>query len=328
MSGTYVVADYQPTPSEGIQVVGKTLVDGLGERGHQVTVIPPERLMASVPRLTLSRPRNIIFVHGPGAGVVQASVVLRGLTRARILWIATRPDLERVPGWARGRRTAHAIVCNRLREDLAAVAVDALMHQQFIGIDPARLVSAPTAGDPWPQLRGRGVPIALHVGHLRRNRGLDLLVDAKLALGETIEIVVQGSPTFAPDPGVIEELTDAGVHVRRDYVPNLADLYRAADLYLFPARPELSGAIELPLGVLEALACGLPVLANDFGALGAALGDTSSVRLTSPDRFTVDLRAAVGDGAWLTRASAALPPTLHAARVTDAVLELIADGAA
>lgn len=325
MNRVYVVGDYRHTPSEGTQVVVRTLVDGLRARGVLVTVVPPEKLVAWLPRLILRPPRQLVFVHGPGAGVVRASVILRRLTKTHIVWIGTRPDLVGVPVWARGRKAAHDVICNRIRADLQAAAPTAILHEQFIGIDPSRLMSSPAAEDPWPELRRDGRPVALHVGHLRRNRGLDLLIEAKLALSDRLEVVIQGSPTFSPDPGVIEELTDAGVHVRRDYVPNLADLYRAADLYVFPARPELAGAIELPLGVLEALSCGIPVLANDFGALRAALGDSNAVILTSPGRFVADLELAIADAGWLSGASAALPPFLHAERVTEVVLALTSE---
>jgi glycosyltransferase involved in cell wall biosynthesis len=322
MSGCYVVADYRATPSEGIQVVSKTLIDGMRRRGRAVIVVPPGRLGPWIPKLIALRPKLIVFVHGPGSGVVRASAILRKLTRARIIWIATRPDLGQVPRWASGRRTAHAVVCNRRRPDLHAVAADAEMLEQFIGIDPLRLRSSAGTSDPWPELRPLGRPIALHVGHLRRNRGLDLLVQAKEVLDDRIEIVVQGSPTFDPDPGVVGELHRVGIHVRRAYVPNLADLYRAADLYVFPGRQEDAGAVELPLGVLEAVACRRPVLANDFGAIRPALDGIDGVEITTPERFVADLKSILDKPDGLSTVPAGLPRGLHAERVTDAVLSL------
>ena len=285
-------------------------------------VIPPERLAPWIPKLIALRPRLIVFVHGPGSGVVRASAILRKLTRARIIWVATRPDLEHVPQWATGRRTAHAVVCNRRRPDLYTVATDAEMLEQFIGIDPLRLRSSAGTSGPWPKLRELGRSIALHVGHLRRNRGLDLLVEAKEILDDRIEIVVQGSPTFDPDPAVVEELDRVGIHVRRAYMPNLADLYRAADLYVFPGRQEDAGAVELPLSVLEAVACRRPVLANDFGALRSALDGVDGVQITRPERFVADLKSILDDPDGLRRMPAGLPRRLHAERVTEAVLGL------
>jgi glycosyltransferase involved in cell wall biosynthesis len=196
------------------------------------------------------------------------------------------------------------------------------MLEQFIGIDPQRLRSSPGGSDPWPALRKFGRPIALHIGHLRRNRGLDLLVKAKEFLENRIEFVVQGSPAFDADPAVVEELRRVGIHVRRAYVPNLADLYRAADLYVFPGRHEDAGAIELPLGVLEAVACKRPVLANDFGALRAALDGIAGVQITTPERFVADLKSMLDNPDGLRTVPAGLPRRLHAERVTDAVLNL------
>jgi glycosyltransferase involved in cell wall biosynthesis len=322
MSGSFVVADYQASPSEGIQVVSKTLIDGMRERGRTVVVVPPQHLGVWLPKLIALRPKLIVFVHGPGDGVVRISAILRKLTRARIIWIATRPDLGEVPRWATGRRTAHAVVCNRRRPDLNAVAADAQMVEQFIGIDPSRLRSSAGSSDPWPELRRLGRPIALHVGHLRRNRGLDLLVEAKDILDDRIEIVVQGSPAFDADPEVVEELKQVGVHVRRAYVPNLADLYQAAHIYLFPGRHEDAGAVELPLGVLEAVACRRPVLANDFGAIRPALDGIDGVQITTPERFVADLKSILDNPDGLQIAPAGLPRRLHAERVTDAVLSL------
>jgi glycosyltransferase involved in cell wall biosynthesis len=50
------------------------------------------------------------------------------------------------------------------------------------------------------------------------------------------------------------------------YVPNIEDIYRLSDLYLFLAESD-TAAIELPLSVLEAMACNLPVVCRPFGGL-------------------------------------------------------------
>ena len=56
-----------------------------------------------------------------------------------------------------------------------------------------------------------------------------------------------------------------GVRVISQYLP-IAEAYHLADGYIFPARDEVA-AIGLPLSVLEALACNLPVVATPFGGL-------------------------------------------------------------
>jgi glycosyltransferase involved in cell wall biosynthesis len=207
-----------------------------------------------------------------------------------------------------------------VRGDLQAVAADARHIQHFIGIDPSRLTGSSTGDSPWPDLHRAGVPVALHVGHLRRNRGLDLLVAAQAELADRMQIVVQGSPTFSADPDVVEELEAAGVVVRRAFVSHLADLYRAADLYVFPVRSEAAGAIDLPLGVLEALACGRPVFTNEFGALGDALRSTPGVYFTRPEHFVQDLQVLLDEWDALSSAKVCLPDHLLAEHTTAAVM--------
>jgi glycosyltransferase involved in cell wall biosynthesis len=245
------------------------------------------------------------------------SRVLRLLTSARIIWVATRPDLASVPALLRRRRTAHVIVGNSARPEMLECAEGADFVQQFIGIDPRRLGDAQPGGALWSGLGG-GIPTALHVGHLRRSRGLDLLAEAQRLVGPAARILVLGSPTFPPDDGVVEELEASGVTVRREYVDNLASLYKAVDLYLFPVRSEAAGAIDLPLGVLEAVACGTPVVSTPFGSLPEALADVEGVHFVEPEQ-NADAVARLVTSPTSDRPPG-LPLNLHANRVTGAVL--------
>lgn len=319
-----VVAEYRGDPAEGMQVVSKNLVDVVAASDHCVSVIEPRTLGGTLLRVMFGMPEAILFTHGPGPGVVALSWILRKITRAQIIWVATRPDIARVPRWLRISKTAHVVICNRRRSDLDSVAPGAEVIEQFIGIDPTRFASRGEFDDPWPEIRKANRPIALHLGHLRRNRGLDLLAEAKRSLGDRIEIVVQGSPTFPPDPGVVEELELAGVKVRREYEPDISRLYKFSDLYVFPVRPESAGAIELPLGVLEAVACGTPVLSTDFGVVRQALDGISGVTFAGADEFSSALRRILDTNALANRPSR-LPDALHAERTTETVLRLLGE---
>lgn len=276
-------------------------------------------MLQNLPRLVLQPTALTVFTHGPGVRTVLACALLRCLSRSRLVWVATRPDLTKLPAWLKGRRTAHAVICNRPRPDLQAAAADARIIAQPIGISPERM--AGEQGGKWPHLAAHGVPIAVHVGHLRRSRGLERLCEIKAILGDKIEIVVVASPYFEPAPGLMEELTAAGVHVDRGLVPKIAEVYRSADLYLFPAPPESEGAIELPLSVLEAMACRVPVISTPFGALPEAVAGAAGVRFATSENFA----AAVAD--WFVHRSdpaqpEGLPPHLDAHRLADRIQEL------
>lgn len=322
MARVIAVAEYRDKPSEGMQVVSKTLVDALRRAGHAVHVIEPRHLTRSLLSLTRQQPDAVLFTHGPGAGVVAHSWLLRKLLRARIVWIASRPDLAAVPRWLKHHKTAHSVICNRRRVELESVARDADFIEQFIGINPARVVSDGESTCPWPELIATGRPVLLHVGHLRRNRGLDVLAAAKRCLGEQIEVVVQGGPALPTDPGVVEELESAGVRIRRAFEPDLNRLYKAADLYVFPVNEVSAGAIELPLGVLEAVACGTPVLATDFGVLKLALKRVPGVTFCNQAEFLSVLRELLENDGLKIRPTG-LPDHLHADRTTEAVLRIV-----
>ena len=75
----------------------------------------------------------------------------------------------------------------------------------------------------------------------------------------------------------------------------VADLLRAADVYFLPSRAE-----GLPIAVLEALACGTPVVATPVGDLGRVVRNGVNGFLTtspSPEAFSEVLEQAI-DRAW------------------------------
>lgn len=309
------MAEYREAPAEGINVVSKTLIDDLRAAGHAVRVVPPENLLRRLPALLFDRAGVTVFTHGPGPRTVLVSRILRLFSSTRIAWVATRPDLTRCPSWLKGRRTAHVVICNRARDDLAKVAHGACIVEQPIGITPERLIE--TGARHWPELRARGVPIAVHVGHLRRNRGLEGLIAVKARLGDRIEVVIVASPYFEPAEGLIEELSAAGIHIDRGFVAAIADVYRSADLYLFSVPPEAEGAIELPLSVLEAVACGLPVVSTRFGALPAALNGVAGVCFVDSEGFASEVEAAITSG--VSERPESFPPNLNAHRLAERV---------
>jgi glycosyltransferase involved in cell wall biosynthesis len=120
--------------------------------------------------------------------------------------------------------------------------------------------------------RALGLPvtpfIVLHVGHLKPGRGV-MALRAVQAL-EGVQAVLVCSSSTEADTGMRRSLQAAGVRVVDRHVPEIEEYYRAADCYLFPPASSLD-AIELPLSVLEAMACDLPIVTSRFGGLPALL---------------------------------------------------------
>lgn len=132
-----------------------------------------------------------------------------------------------------------------------------------VGIDTDRF-SPSTSGR--SEIRDRfglsDQPLFLHVGHIKRGRKVQNLTE----LTQYGEVLIIGSPSTNPCTELKRKLQKEGCTVCTEYVPDIERIYNAADIYVFPAVDD-GHSILMPLSVLEAMACNLPVLTAPFGAL-------------------------------------------------------------
>jgi glycosyltransferase involved in cell wall biosynthesis len=120
---------------------------------------------------------------------------------------------------------------------------------------------------PW-----RLVNISLHV----EVKGLDVLLQAfsRLKHAEaTLELIGEGPLT----PKLKELAKELGLHDRVRFAglatpPEIAARLRASDAYVLSSLSE-----NMPLAVLEALCCGLPVAATDVGGVPEAVGRDGAI---------------------------------------------------
>jgi glycosyltransferase involved in cell wall biosynthesis len=118
--------------------------------------------------------------------------------------------------------------------------------------------------------------VILHVGHIKRARNLEVLGELQKRNSDA-QVIVVGGTSMPMDTEVRDFLEKAGCIVWRRYFDNVQEIYWMADCFLFPTRDleagklpnkyNQIGSIDLPLSVLEAMACNLPVLSTRFGAL-------------------------------------------------------------
>ena len=106
--------------------------------------------------------------------------------------------------------------------------------------------------------------IALHVGHLNRGRNLQALIT--FAARSKYRLVIVASSTVEADLYLKAELQNAGAVVIDEYIENIEKIYQGSDVYLFPTLDE-DYCIQIPLSVLEASACNIPVISTRFGGL-------------------------------------------------------------
>jgi glycosyltransferase involved in cell wall biosynthesis len=146
--------------------------------------------------------------------------------------------------------------------------------------------------DPTPTLQSLGVsrPYLLTVGTQWPRKNMKLAIEAAKLAG--VPIVVTGKPGWG-------EQAEVGKILRVGYVSNeqLCSLYSGASLYLAPSLHEGFG-----IPVIEAFACGCPVLCSTGGALPEVAGDAAAVEPSWEAAVWADrIASLLGDSGNLSR---------------------------
>ncbi len=110
----------------------------------------------------------------------------------------------------------------------------------------------------------------LHVGHLKNGRNIDKL--CRLNDNFHIFLLLSSVTESESDRELLEMLNSRkNTTVLKGYLENVEEIYQMADVYFFPV-VEKGQCIDLPLSVLEAAACSIPVVCTDYGELSELSG--------------------------------------------------------
>ena len=126
-----------------------------------------------------------------------------------------------------------------------------------------------------------------HMGHINEGRNLESLILLQRS-GYLVMIVGSSStPKDALGPKDLKsKLEKEGIVVLDKFIELIEEIYQMSDLYIFPVLAPNS-SIGMPLSILEARACGIPVLTTNFGSISAFMGDDNGgIIYSTPKRFS------------------------------------------
>lgn len=113
----------------------------------------------------------------------------------------------------------------------------------------------------------QNAPVIGSVGRLEVVKGHDVLLEAMMGLPDTIMCVIAGAGSQMTS--LQEKAKALGIEHQVKFlgnVPDTSSIYSAFDVLCLPSRAE-----GLPLTILEAQACGVPVVATDVGSVRDAV---------------------------------------------------------
>ena len=160
---------------------------------------------------------------------------------------------------------------------------------QLLGVRPAKVVTVLSAPDatfrPMDAMATRAVrdrwgvadgPYLVSVGTIQPRKNLPVIFEALRQLPEAVRLLHVGRPGWLCDP-IFAALDASGVKHRVQILQgvddeDLAALYSGAVACVFPSRYEGFG-----LPAVEAMACGVPVIASHAGSLAEVVQDAGII---------------------------------------------------
>lgn len=116
-------------------------------------------------------------------------------------------------------------------------------------------------------------PVILHVGHLNEGRNIEALG----GITEDKQVLLIISTICNQNEEIRTRLESKNnIRIIDEYCPEIHEIYQLSDVYVFPVMKE-ENCIDVPLSVLEAASCNIPILATPYGELREFIGENGII---------------------------------------------------
>jgi glycosyltransferase involved in cell wall biosynthesis len=268
-----VVGTFSNKHDEGFKNIAMDIVQGLSTN-HDVLVFDIKNLFSISYWFNFIRfrPQIVHYITAPTLGSLLCLKIVKVIFRFHIKTVvsAVHPNGYNVVkhSWSRYiiplvKPDLILTQSKRLQKCFNRLNVNSILFPNGVDVDKFSPVSSEKKKD----LREKyGLDphkyVLLHVGHLKVDRGISILPKIQ-QMCENCQVLVVGSECFSKDGDLCKRLEGSGVMVWNQYFENIQEIYQLSDCYFFPK----GTTIFMPLSVMEAMACGLPIVTYPFDGL-------------------------------------------------------------
>lgn len=271
------------------------------------------------------RPK-VVHLHSTFAGLVGRLMLAPWIITRRVRVVYTPHGWSFAMQVGPRKKAVYAAIergLQRFAKSIVAVSEAEKALAVSYGLDARRIAVVPNAAkalmDEPTHVVGKGPVRWLFVGRFDHAKGVDVLLRAATLLaGKSWRLTIVGEPVHDTMPVIPEEIAEQVAMLGWQPRAALGPLMCAHDVLVMPSRWE-----GMPMLAIEALSCGIPLVASRVGGLAEVVMDGECGVLVQPDNAVALAEAlrsrnaaewrAMGKGALARHKAHFLPERMNAA---------------
>lgn len=229
----------------------------------------------------------IPFASNTLASVLRAWVLSIGCKKRTHVLFALRHPMSKLSRWLLKKGRFHIVALSKKSFDFYESMAPGRVLYLKTGVDTQKF--CPVTAQEKESLKEKyqidpAKPVVLHVGHLHSGRNVEVLERIE---GDKQVLLVVSSVSMQDEE--LRKRLEARDNIRiiDQYLPDIQEIYQLSDVYLFPVLKE-ENCIDVPLSVLEAAACNIPIVTTAYGELRQFAGQPGVCFINSVDCHTVN----------------------------------------